>query len=134
MDHQHCDFLHRVADGRVELSDDHARHAGEGHDDDAHAVDGMVVVYYRDSWVAGVWSVALSGNSASVGSQHGHQFLCAAGGGERCADGAQRRIAAAMAASVLVLRTSRSLHCDSAGHGRDLADSLDVFAQADLWI
>ena len=46
--------------------------------------------------------------------------------------GAQGRIAAAVAASVLVLRTSRGLHRDSAGHGRGVADSLDVLAQADF--
>ncbi len=42
--------------------------------------------------------------------------------------------AAAVAAPVLVLRPSGSLHRDSARHGRDVAVAVRVCAQADLWI
>ena len=39
VDHQHRDFLRRVADGRAELHHHHARPARQGHDHDAHAAD-----------------------------------------------------------------------------------------------
>jgi heme/copper-type cytochrome/quinol oxidase subunit 1 len=83
---------------------------------------------------AGVWRVALGGNSAADGSESGYEFLCAAGGGERTDHGAQGRIATAVAASVLVLRASGGVHRDPAGDGRGVAGSVDVLAQADLWI
>ena len=134
VDHEHCDFLRRVVDGGVELYYDYARSAGEGHDYDAHAADRLVVVHHGDFGIAGVWRVALGGNSAIDGSEFGDEFLCAAGGGERADHGAQGRIAAAVAASVLVLRTSGGLHCDPAGDGRGFAGFVDVLAQTDFWI
>ncbi len=134
VDHEHCDFLRCVVDGGAELYYDYARSAGEGHDYDAHAADRLVVVHHGDFGIAGVWRVALGGNSAIDGSEFGDEFLCAAGGGERADHGAQGRIAAAVAASVLVLRASGGLHCDPAGDGRGFAGFVDVLAQTDFWI
>ena len=37
MDHEHCDFLHRLADGCAEFHHYNARPAGQRHDHDAHA-------------------------------------------------------------------------------------------------
>ena len=90
---------------------------------DAHAADRVVMVHHSDSWAAGVRRAALGGNSAAHGSQSRHQFLCSAGGRERTGHGTQGRIAVAVAASVLVLRTSRGLHRDLARNGRGLAGS-----------
>src|ERR1017187_7331468 len=126
MDYEHRDLLFSVADGRFEFPDDYTRYAGQGHDHDAHAVDCVVVVHYGDSWSAGVWRAALGGNPVADGPQSRHQFLCAADRCERAGHGAQRRLAAAVAASVLVLRASRGLYRDFARHGRDLADFVDV--------
>ena len=75
-----------------------------------------------------------AGILAADGPQSGHQLLCAAGGGERTDHGPQGRIAAAVAASVLVLRAPGGLHRDPAGHGRGVAGSVDVLAQADFRI
>ncbi len=132
MDHEHCDFLFSVADGRVELPDDYARYAGQGHDHDAHAVDGVVVVHHRDSWAAGVRSAAVGWDPAAVGPQPGHQFLRPADRRERTDYAAQGWFPATVAASVLVLRASGGLHRDFARDGRDVADSVDVLAQADF--
>src|ERR1700722_1706630 len=68
LDYEHCDFLRGVINGGAELHHYHTRPAGQGHDFDAYAAHGMVVVHYRDSWAAGVWCSALSGNSVVDGS------------------------------------------------------------------
>src|ERR1039458_9035113 len=123
VEHEHCDLLYRVADGGAEFYYDYARSAGEGHDHDAHAADGVVMVHHGDSWSSGIRSAAFGGHSVADGPEYGYELLCAAGGGERTDHGAQGRVASAVAASVLVLRASRGLHRDSAGHGRGVAGS-----------
>ena len=87
VDHEHCDLLHRVADGRAELHHHHAGSARQGHDDDADAADRVVVVHHGDSGIAGVRRAAVGGNSAADGSQPGHQLLRSSGRGERAVMG-----------------------------------------------
>src|SRR5215472_4234356 len=128
LDHQHRDFLYRVADGCSELHYDNARPAGQGHDADAHASDGMVVVHNRHPGFARVRRIAVGGNSAVDGSESRNEFLRSAGCGKRTGDGSQGRITVAVAAPVLVLRTSGGIHRDPAWHGSGIADSVDVLA------
>ncbi len=61
----------------------------EGHDVNAHAVDGVVVVvHHSDSRAARVWSAAFGGNPTLDGPEFRNEFLCAAGRGKWCTDGA----------------------------------------------
>ena len=62
----------------------------------------------------------------------GTSFYVPSGGRERPDHGPQRRFAALVATSVLVLRTSRGLHRYSAGHGRGFAAAFDFLAQTDF--
>jgi len=66
-DHEHCDFLYRVVDGGAEFYYTTLESAGQGHDYDAHASDGMVVVHHGDFGIAGVWSTTLGGHSSLDG-------------------------------------------------------------------
>jgi hypothetical protein len=81
LDHQHRDFLHRVADGRSQLHYHYARHARQGHEHDAHAAHLLVVVHHRHPRPAGVRSSALGRHSSADGPQPRHQLLSA--GSER---------------------------------------------------
>src|ERR1700733_9958245 len=119
MDYQHCDLLYRFADGRTKFSYDYARHAGQGHDHDAHALDGVVVVHHGDSWAAGVRCAVVCGDSVIAGSESRHQLLRAPDRGQWASSVAQGRVVPALAAPVLVFRTSRGIYRDSAWDGRD---------------
>ena len=78
LDHQHRDFLHRVAHGRSQFYYHYARHARQGHEPDAHASNLLVVVHHRHPGLAGVWSSALGWHSSAHGPQHRYQLLSAA--------------------------------------------------------
>ena len=82
------------------------------------------------------FAVLLVGRHPAAARPHRrHQLLHSRrAGGERPDHGTQGRLAAALAAPVLVLRTSRGVHRDPARHGRDFAAALHVLAQADLRI
>ena len=65
----------------------------------------------------------------------GHELLHSGrDGGKRPVAAPQRRLAASVAALVLVLRPPRGLHRDSAGHGRGFPRPIDVLAQASVRI
>jgi hypothetical protein len=71
----------------------------------------------------------------NFGSFGGHELLCSSGRNrKRHVVEPQRRLADSLAAFVLVLRPSGSLHCHFARHGRGVAHPFDILAQADLWV
>ena len=131
VDHQYCDFLHRVVDGRHQLHRDHSRPARQGMTMMPPAAHLLGLVRHRDSGIAGVRRSAFGRDSVYCSTASRHQLLRPRwADGERPDHGPQRRVASALAALVLVLRASRGLHRDSARHGRDFPDSLDLRAQA----
>src|SRR5689334_7041292 len=103
MDREHCHLLRGVTDGRAELHHDGSGFASEGHDHDAHAPHGLVLVRDRDPGASVVWRSALGGNLAAAGSQSWHQLLCSARGREWPNHGSKVRFALAVASPILVL-------------------------------
>src|SRR4029077_19462449 len=111
-----------VADGLDQLHHDDHQHAYQGYVHVPHAAGDLVVVHHRDFAVAGAAGTDHGARAAAVRSDGRHAFLSARG----------RRRTAALAASVLVLRTPRSLHYDPAGDGNYVGHHRDVLAQANL--
>ena len=136
MDHQHRDFLRGFVARRAEFHYDAAEHAHARHVFDAHATDLLGLVYNRGAGAAFISGVIGRRNSIAVGPNRGDQLLYSRQlVRERLTRAAaQRRLAVALAALVLVLWPSGSLHRDFAGHGRDLAHPFDFRAQACLWL
>ena len=106
MGDQHCHILRRFVNGRAELHYYTPRSARERHDAVPPAAHVLGLVRHCDSGIAGLRRAAFGGNSAAAGSESGYEFLCPFSCCERHGDGAQRRVAAAVAAPVLVLRSS----------------------------
>ena len=120
--HQHHRARRVVADGLDQLHHDDHQHAHQGDVLLPHAAGDLVAVHHGDSAAARAAGADHGARVAAVRSHGRHAFLPARG----------RRRAAAVAASVLVLRPSRSLHHDPARDGHFVGDHLGVFAQADL--
>ena len=112
----------RLADGLDQLHHDDHQHAHQGDVLLPPAAGDLVAVHHRDPAAAGAAGSDHRARAAAVRS-HGRDALLPALG---------RRRAAAVAASVLVLRPSRGLHHDSARDGHHLGRHRDLLAQADL--
>ena len=135
---QYCDLLCRIIARCTQLHHDASEHAHKGNVVDAYAAYVLGMVYHRGACFVVVPGSTGRRHSVATRSHCGHQLLYSWRSlRERCPvryesklPASHRRFADLLAAPVLVLWPSGSLHRDPARNGRDIAHPLDVCAQA----